>query len=669
MKKSITCESFLDYQFVSDPRISPDGKHTAFIVKKADIKANTYQSSLYLFSHETNETKQMTSLGSVNSFIWEDNQTILFASVRSDKVKEAIKSGEEIMSFHTLDITGGEAKESFILPVKGTSLIPVGGDNYAVIASFDNERPDVEGLDESEKKKRLLEYKNRGYEHIREVPFTVNGGGYISRIRNRLYLYNRKTGKIEALTDPMFNVAGVKAEQGRILYIGQKFEDVKSLKNGVYLYDTAAKKSSCLLEPGRYLIKGFDLYQDKAVLNLTDGESYGNGQNGDFYTIDIQTKEQKLLLSHEHHCVGNTVTTDVKLGGGQTMKKDGKYLYFTSTVDMDCIIERLDMESGECLRITDKGSVDFLDVKDGKLVCTAFTESRLEELYECKDGKLCQLTHLNDFVQDEYDVCTPEYIEVKGNAPWEIQGYVLKPADYVPGKKYPGILAMHGGPRLTYGPVFMHQMQTFANAGYFVFFCNPRGSEGRGNEFGDIRRRFGEINYQDFMEFTDGVLKKYPDIDAGRIGVEGGSYGGFMTNWIIGHTDRFAAVCSQRSIANWTSMEGSTDIGYYFCKGQTGASHMEDHELQWKQSPLASADKCTTPTLFIHGEKDYRCYMGEAFQMFAALKLHGCDAKLCLFEGENHELSRSGRPKQRLKRLEEMKAWFDKYLMKTDKEV
>lgn len=152
MKKSITCESFLDYQFVSDPRISPDGKHTAFIVKKADIKANTYQSSLYLFSHETNETKQMTSLGSVNSFIWEDNQTILFASVRSDKVKEAIKSGEEIMSFHTLDITGGEAKESFILPVKGTSLIPVGGDNYAVIASFDNERPDVEGLDESEKR-------------------------------------------------------------------------------------------------------------------------------------------------------------------------------------------------------------------------------------------------------------------------------------------------------------------------------------------------------------------------------------------------------------------------------------------------------------------------------------------------------------------------------------
>lgn len=229
---------------------------------------------------------------------------------------------------------------------------------------------------------------------------------------------------------------------------------------------------------------------------------------------------------------------------------------------------------------------------------------------------------------EKTEISTPEYIESKGSAPWEIHGYVLKPA------------------------------------GYFVFFCNPRGAEGRGNEFGDIRKRFGDIDFIDFMEFTDAVLVAYPDIDPQKLGVEGGSYGGFMTNWIIGHTDRFAAACSQRSISNWTGMEGTTDIGYYFCKGQTGASYMEDHELQWKQSPLASADKCVTPTLFIHGEKDYRCAVQEAFQMFAALKIHGCPAKLCLFEGENHELSRSGRSKQRLQRLEEMRDWFAEYIQK-----
>ena len=135
-----------------------------------------------------------------------------------------------------------------------------------------------------------------------------------------------------------------------------------------------------------------------------------------------------------------------------------------------------------------------------------------------------------------------------------------------------------------------------------------------------------------------------------------------MTNWIIGHTDRFAAACSQRSIADWTGMEGTTDIGYYFAKGQTGASHRDDREKQWSQSPLRYADNVRTPTLFLHGELDFRCYKIEALAMFTALKLRGVDTRLCLFEGENHELSRSGRPRQRLKRLEEMLAWYNRYL-------
>ena len=117
-----------------------------------------------------------------------------------------------------------------------------------------------------------------------------------------------------------------------------------------------------------------------------------------------------------------------------------------------------------------------------------------------------------------------------------------------------------------------------------------------------------------------------------------------MTNWIIGHTDRFQAACSQRSIANWTGMEGTADIGYYFAKGQTGASHREDRDLQWQQSPLRYADHVTTPTLFLHGEEDYRCWKLEAIQMFTALQLREFPPGCRLFPGENHELSRSGRP-------------------------
>ena len=128
-------------------------------------------------------------------------------------------------------------------------------------------------------------------------------------------------------------------------------------------------------------------------------------------------------------------------------------------------------------------------------------------------------------------------------------------------KKYPAILDIHGGPKTVYGKVFYHEMQVWASKGYFVFFCNIHGSDGRGNEFMDIRGKYGTIDYDELMQFTDKVLETYPQIDASKVGVTGGSYGGFMTNWIIGHTDRFACAASQRSIANWISFSQTSDIG------------------------------------------------------------------------------------------------------------
>nr|UWI50394.1 S9 family peptidase [Clostridioides difficile] len=664
MKKLFTSETFLEFQFISDCQLSPDGGYTAFVVKKADIKENGYTSQLYVLDNKSGELKQMTSIDTVGAYAWENENMILFPALRNEKVKEDIKKGKQCMSYYALSLNGGEAEELFRLPIKGGKLNPIGKGLYAVIDSYDNDQPALEGLSEEEQQKKINTYNKRQYEHFKEIPYAVNGEGYISRKRKRLYLYNNNTKELKPITAPMFNVVGMKINDGKILYVGQEFENVKGLKNGVYVFDTKNNTNVCILEKDNYIIKGFELHENKAVLNLTDALSYGNGENGDFYTIDIDTREMKLLSEHQHHCIGNTITSDIKIGTGQTTKVDGEYIYYTSTVNMDCIIERIHIPTGEQEKVTKTGSVDFIDVKDGNIVCVACTGNQLPEIYTVENEILCQKTYLNEHILQEYKISEPEYMESKGSSNWEIQGYVFKPVDYEVGKKYPAILAIHGGPRLTYGPYFMHEIQLFASSGYFVFFCNPRGSEGRGNDFADIRKQFGDIDYIDFMEFTDTVLEKYPDIDETKLAVEGGSYGGFMTNWIIGHTNRFAAACAQRSIANWSGMEGTTDIGYYFCKGQTGASHMENHELQWKQSPLAYADKCVTPTLFLHGEKDYRCYMQEAFQMFSALKIHGCPTKLCLFAGENHELSRSGRPKQKLQRFIEMLNWFSIYVKK-----
>ena len=154
----------------------------------------------------------------------------------------------------------------------------------------------------------------------------------------------------------------------------------------------------------------------------------------------------------------------------------------------------------------------------------------------------------------------------------------------------------------------------------------------------------------------------FSEFDKSRVGVTGGSYGGYMTNWIIGHTDRFKCAASQRSISNWISKFGTTDIGYYFNADQNQATPWINHDKLWWHSPLKYADKAKTPTLFIHSEEDYRCWLAEGLQMFTALKYHGVEARLCMFRGENHELSRSGKPKHRIRRLTEITNWFEKYL-------
>ena len=258
----------------------------------------------------------------------------------------------------------------------------------------------------------------------------------------------------------------------------------------------------------------------------------------------------------------------------------------------------------------------------------------------------------------------PEPFRYEGKNGYTMEGYVIHPAGYEPGKKYPAVLEIHGGPKGVSGGVFFHEMQCLASDGYFVIFSNPRGSDGRGEAYADITEAFGRDDFADLMEFTDQALAHCPDIDEKRVGICGGSYGGFMCNWMIGHTDRYGAAVSQRSISNYATKCLYTDIGYYANRLQMEAYPWEDFHKVWSMSPLSGAVNAKTPTLFLQSDEDYRCWMGDAIQMFSAVKRQGTDAKLVLFHGENHELSRSGKPENRMTRLKELEEWFEKYLKK-----
>ena len=311
-----------------------------------------------------------------------------------------------------------------------------------------------------------------------------------------------------------------------------------------------------------------------------------------------------------------------------------------------------------------KGALSGLTTDGKQFYFIGAANNGLCSIYQFTNKKFTVVEDLNREYLKEHYVAKAEALSFKNSEGDTVEGWVLKPKDYKKGKKYPAVLEIHGGPRCAYGTIFFHEMQVYASMGYFVFFCNPHGSDGYGEAFADLRGRYGEIDYQDLMQFTDLVLKKYPDIHPKKVCATGGSYGGFMCNWIEGHTDRFVAIASQRSVSNWVADFGASEIGITFDTNEIGATPWSDMEKMWNQSPLKYANKAKTPILFIHSLMDYNCPFDQGLEMFSAMKYFHVPSKMVLFEKENHNLSRNGKPKHRIRRLEEMQKWFDEYTKK-----
>lgn len=380
----------------------------------------------------------------------------------------------------------------------------------------------------------------------------------------------------------------------------------------LFYYD-AKKKSLTRLTDAGFNVSDVQLAEDQKTVyfSLLDVSvprpAHFGGQ--DLYRIDLASRRQKLVVKSRPDFVIATYA----LGKSflLVMAADGKF-----GMNTDCDFYKLDYET-------------------------------------------LAVTHFNDAMLRGKYVAQPDPLNLTAGD-HEVHGFILKPMDFEAGKKYPVIFDIHGGPKTVYGPVFYHEMQYWASRGYFVIFCNPTGSDGRG-AFMDIRGKYGTVDFDDLMAFCDAALAKYPEMDADNLFETGGSYGGFMTNWIIGHTDGFRACASQRSISNWTSFYGVSDIGPDFSEDQCGSTIWPDVEKFWWHSPMKYADKVKTPTLFLHSLEDYRCPVDQGYQMYSALIAHGVESRLVLFRGENHELSRSGKPKHRIRRLNEITGWFEQH--------
>jgi dipeptidyl aminopeptidase/acylaminoacyl peptidase len=644
----VTIEDLLAYRFLSGVRWSPDGRWIACHVKRANRERNAYDGDLYVLSLHDGRLRQLTASGREGAFVWSaDSAAILFISKREDADDEA-----EGSALYRIPVDGGEAQRLARIEHTVERLERIDDQRLLYTARIPRENAKTEDTDTGD------------YEVLEEIPYWQNGKGFTSGRRVHLFAFDPERSASRELLGGDLEVMDVDCAHGRIAAIARRFEGVAPITSELWLVDAGGGDARCLSRGELQLDAVRFRTPDELVVLGTTGDRFGLGQSRELLRFGLDGEGGSAWAPAWERMPGNRVAVDCRGGAGATLRCAEGAIYAVVTEGGSSYLDRLD-EGGELQRLIDAaGSVDDFDVGPAGVAFIALREGRLQELYLHDGAGERRLTSLNDAALDGRAIIAPEAFTATHEDGTRIEAWLLRPVGLPAGARCPAILEIHGGPKAAYGTAFMHEFQALAAAGYAVIYSNPRGSAGRGDAYADLRGRYGTIDYEDLMAVVDEALRRFPFLDPDRLGVAGGSYGGFMANWIIGHTDRFRAAASQRSISNWVSKTCTTDIGYYFNVDQIGTTPWADDgaETMWWHSPLRYADRASTPTLLIHSEQDYRCWLDQGLQMFTALRYHGVEARLVLFKGENHELSRSGKPLHRMRRLREILDWFDRFL-------
>jgi len=654
-------DDFRNYFFINDLKLSPSGKNIAIMGRKANA-LNNYDVSIFVDSG--NGFKIVSdAMSNVSQFLWQDDETILFSEACEPEDIKKIEEGHELTCYYKVNIHDRIVQPAFRVDAVVVDIHLLSPGKFLAQTIYDINRPSLKGKSEEEVAKILEEIRmEKCFQVIDELPFWTDGRGVTNKKRVRLSILT-EDGKLDPITDPLTNVVDYRlsACRERLAYICDPAPaEIRSLECNIHVVNLDTREEEIALsDPKR--IRIFDFWKDKLVVSYAEPSTH-RYYHGPFYIVDPKNKETKEIAKFDLS-IGEPGFSDSKFEGGEMRQVVGDSYFFLSLKGYHTDIFELDLNSGEIMNATNShADINFFDIQNGRVVFGSMVPGKLMEIFELKDGNIVKISTFNDKFHESRKYVAPEHLTLIDKEGVEVDGWVMKPVDYEEGKVYPAILNIHGGPKLAYTDGYFHEMQYWANQGYFVLYSNPRGSDGKGNEFADIRGKYGTIDYDNLMQFVDECILKYPGIDSERLGVTGGSYGGFMTSWMVGHTDRFKAAVSQCSISNWSSFYCTSDIGYYYGSDQMAADPWSDYAKLWWHSPLKYAPNVKTPTLVLHSCEDFRCCIPEAYQWYTALKLHGVTTKMVVFHGGDHEMPRSGKPDYRTRRLKEITEWMDKYL-------
>ncbi|SEL46917.1 Dipeptidyl aminopeptidase/acylaminoacyl peptidase [Paenibacillus sp. cl141a] len=663
-KRLITPEDLYRIHWVNDPVVSPASGAIAYVHKSVSEKHDGYRSHIRLLPAGGDQDIPFTSGEADAAPAWSpDGSELAFLRKKGDKPQVWI-----------MPANGGEARPATDLK-HGVSAFKWSPDSSLLLV-----RSEAEAAESTESEEKYNDDKHKLPEEkiINRIKYKADGPGLWNDRRHHLYIVNPATEESQPITEGDFDVYAFawSPDGGSIAYSStlatEQFPDPDlRLTNDVFVMDLSSGSVTEITD-GTLSIGSIAFTPDgQHVLMLASDLSCGFATLTKIHLVPLSGGEARVLFTDMDVQLGHAAVSDMRAGAGTPplFSKDGRSVYVQLSQDGGVHIGRfaLDGSSFELVVAGEREVYQFALTPEENVVFAAADPLQPGDLFSFTTGsnEEHRLTNCNEELGDELNLSTPESFTFRTSDGWPIQGWIMKPAEFKEGTKVPAVLEIHGGPQAMYAHTFMHEFQLLAAAGYAVFYTNPRGGHGYGQvHVNTVRGDYGGRDYQDLMEAVDYVVETYDFVDASRLGVTGGSYGGFMTNWIVGHTDRFQAAVTQRSISNWISFYGVSDIGYTFTQDQIWGNPWDNLDKLWKHSPLAYVKNVNTPLLILHGEQDLRCPIEQGEQLFIALKKLGRKTQLIRFPGADHNLSRSGHPHLRVKRLSHIVRWFVEHIEK-----